>query len=166
MTDLEAKAQEIADAVIARMIDEDNYDAVHELAARAARAEIVREHLLDISGLHLDNQNAIRQIYIEIVGGIPYGNTLDLAELDEPLREAFENVTVGLLAWQTSVKERNKDYSDCFEQLGVTSLSELVEKLTECPQCGPNCQRGAAHNARAEDGVSFTENIKRTMGSW
>lgn len=152
--ELEDKAKEIASVAINRMIEEDNYDAVHELAARVARAES-SERLLDISGLDFDNQTALRQFYIEIVGGIPHGNTLDLSALSAPVRDAFETVTVGLLAWQESVKERNKDYSDCFEQLGVKSLAELVDKLnaaeelTECPHC-----------------VSFTERIKRTIGSW
>jgi hypothetical protein len=120
--ELEDKAKEIASAAINRMIEEDNYDAVHELAARVARAESC-ERLLDISGLHLDNQNAIRQIYIEIVGGIPHGNTLDLSALSAPVRDAFESITVGLLAWQMVVKEQRK-----------------AAKLTECPKCGPHCK--------------------------
>lgn len=36
-------------------------------------------------------------------------------------------------------------------------IAQLDSKQNECPHCGPNCLGGAAHFARAEDGVMYKD---------
>ena len=52
---------------------------------------------------------------------------------------------------------RERDLAAIDADLAASNLTAFVTRHTEspCPYCGPVCYRGAAHNARVEDGYFF-----------